>query len=187
MCFFRFPFCANDLSHTSHLCGFAPVWVRRCFLRLESWLKDLLHSSHKKDFSPLCCIKSLFLRNNLSHWEHLCDLSPCLWVRKSYAKRMFPWQIRNNNWCTIAFAMFHMTWIVCWPLFFFCIIYCRSDTGQPLQSLALSPLIVMIWRGIIIIKYRYLRRNKKRERVRLEETWADLCLPVYSKNKIWNE
>ena len=53
MCLFRLPDCEIDFSQTSHLNGFAPVWVSWCVLRCTRWLKDLPHFPHLKGLSPL--------------------------------------------------------------------------------------------------------------------------------------
>ena len=73
-------FWENDFSQTSHLNGFAPVWVSWCVLRFSGRVKDLLHCPHLKGFSPkwirMCLIKWLGVPNDFPHWAHLCNFSP---------------------------------------------------------------------------------------------------------------
>ena len=69
MCLFRLPDCEIDFSQTSHLNGFAPVWVSWCVLRCTRWLKDLPHFPQLKGPSPLWIlewyIRWCFLTNDL--------------------------------------------------------------------------------------------------------------------------
>lgn len=41
------------LLHTSHWCGFSPVWTRWCFWRWASWVKLFVQMSHWKGRSPV--------------------------------------------------------------------------------------------------------------------------------------
>lgn len=50
----------NRLLHTSHWCGFSPVWTRWCFWRWASWVKLLVQTSQWKGRSPVCVRKCTF-------------------------------------------------------------------------------------------------------------------------------
>ena len=83
MCLFRLPDGEIDFSQTSHLNGFAPVWVSWCVLRCTRWLKDLPHFLHLKGLSPLWIlewyIRWCLLTNDLSHTSHLYGWV-CAWA-----------------------------------------------------------------------------------------------------------
>ena len=43
----------NDLSHSTQVCGFSPVWVIRWSVRLPAWINDFGHLVHLCGFSPV--------------------------------------------------------------------------------------------------------------------------------------
>ena len=77
------PASLNDYSHSVHLCGSSPLWVKRWRLRCSALLKDFVHSAHLCSFSPLwikrCSFRVPAMLNDLVHLVHVCDFSP-LWV-----------------------------------------------------------------------------------------------------------
>jgi len=89
MWFCSVPYWLNARSHTVHLCGFSPEWMRRCAARLLDVENRCLQIGHSYAFSPLCafmCSRRCSDRPNiLPHSEHWYGFSP-EWIRLCRAR-----------------------------------------------------------------------------------------------------
>lgn len=87
-CLSKVPLDVKHLSHTSHIYGRIPVWIRKCRFRFSFVANRFRHILHTKAFSRVCIRKwrsKAALDDNLNwHIQHINDCSFTLSVGKRF-------------------------------------------------------------------------------------------------------
>ena len=98
MCLCRIEDWLNAFSHTWHLYGFSPLWIRLCTTRSRDVVNRLLQTVHSNGFSPewlrLCTASWLLSTKHLPHSMHLyLPAWIFIWLHRPYRdeKRFSHW------------------------------------------------------------------------------------------------